>query len=75
VPHVWGFVSGHDFSRAVKAANDEGLYPLRLYFPLNSASSSVRHLNLPGGHYLCSIQELRASSWRSNALRDQLCRG
>jgi len=39
------FVSGHDFSRAVKVKNDAGFRPLWRCFPLYSGSVSVRQLN------------------------------
>jgi hypothetical protein len=48
------FVSGHDFSRAEKGSGTRALAPAAP-FPPQSASGSVRQLNLRGGHYLCSI--------------------
>jgi hypothetical protein len=48
------FVSGPDFSRAVRAANEEGFSPCGAISL--SARFSVRQLNLLAGHYFCSFQ-------------------
>ena len=42
------FVSGHDFSRAAKVANDEGFSPCGSFFRLDSASGPARQCNRPG---------------------------
>ena len=50
---------GHRFefhANGVGDGDDGSSLSLRRYFPLSSASGSVRQLNLRGGHYLCSIQ-------------------
>src|SRR5579859_6273841 len=42
------FVSGHDFSRAAKVANNEGFSPCGSFFRLDSASGPARQGNRPG---------------------------